>query len=165
LIAQTFPLLIAPRQKVRFALHSLRGLFYQWRRGGCVPCALHLRYNPAGASVPAWVLLRFLALVSSVEFPNMRAAWDELCRRRGWGGHGRQPTEQRIHVSFYQLRHHFGGANFREAQARIKAIADAQSALAEFRLNMDASIRCRLPSKPKRKRRSGAELSLEAARL
>lgn len=160
----------APGVKCQFGLGTLCRLFKQWRRGGQVESALHLRYS--GASVPAWVFQRFNEFVCRREFPNLRTAWDAYCARGCPAGTGRWPKRAKPPATYEQAVYWYGAKNFKEARRRLKAIAAAKEALllaevalAKFRLRTDAEMLRILPFRAERKRRTGAELSLNAAAL
>lgn len=155
----------APDRRVSFSVGGLKRLFLRWKQGGCVRSALLPQYRPAGPSIPLWVYLRFLSFVCRVEFPTLRAAHAEFCRRGGWVGRGRQPGKPVALLSYGQLQYYFPGDLFHELQARRRAIAKAQTDFAETRIQAEARLRADVPDRPQRRRRTGAELSLEAAGL
>lgn len=155
----------APDRRVEFSVATLKRLFRQWQKAGCVRSALLPQYRPAGPSIPLWVYLRFLAFVGRLDFPNLRAAHAEFCRRGGWVGKGRQPAKPTALLSYGQLQYYFSGALFADLQAKRRAIAKAQMNFAEARIQADAWLRANVPERPQRRRRTGAELSFTAAQL
>jgi hypothetical protein len=134
--------------------------WYRWVKAGELPGA----FRPT-TTIPLWVFLRFNELAHKIEFRNLRDAWEHLCRRGGWTGRGRPPGNRRMPATFAQFCFHYGAARFREAQARLKAVAAAQDALAEARFSTSADLLSRFPDRPKRHRRTRAELSLEGSQL
>jgi hypothetical protein len=154
-----------PKRKFDVCEATLIRAWYSWKRGGEVPCAVRRRYNAAGPSVPLWVFLHFAKFCARQPWPTMKIAFEEFCRRRGYAGRGARPTVKTVPLSYGMLVYHFPGKLFQDLQARMKAVETAQNDLAEFKLQLDAWLRARLPEKPQRRRRSGAELSLEAAAL
>ena len=154
-----------PTRKTHFTLITLRRLHRQWQRGGCVASALLPRYRSTGPAVPLWVYLKFLKLVSRVDFPTMRAAHAEFCRRGGWFGSGRPPSKPGVPLSYGQLLYYFPARLFLSLQDSRRALATAHQQFADSQLGADALLRANVPARAQRKRRTGAELSMEGAKL
>jgi hypothetical protein len=108
---------------------------------------------------------RFAVFLSRRQWRTMQQAWQEFERRRGHiGGRGR-PGKGPLPISLGQVYYAFRGGWFAGLQSRLRAIEQAKETLAEYELELDAMLRERLPVKPERKRRTRAEISLEASGL
>lgn len=149
---------------VRFSLQTLRRLFYHWRKNGCVPAALRLRFTANRPTIPAPVLLRFLAFVAATSWPSMKAAWSAFSNKPGAFARGRKAGKRRVQFSYGTVCRHFPVANFRAIQAQLIARDNAIMELARLRAQFTAEVR-RLPDRPQRTRRNRAEISLEASAL
>lgn len=160
------PFRFDPSRKFQLSRATLNRLFNQWRRGGGVPSALRHRYHPAGPSVPAPVLVRFVAFVAGRPWPSLKAAWKEFASHPGaYYARGRKPAARRLPFTYGQVNRYFSGANFRALQTQLAARTRAEQELARLRVEITAGIRRRVPDHPQRKRRAGSELSLLSAQL
>lgn len=147
----------------RFSLVSLHHLFLKWKREGRTPSALRLKFRGLAPSVPAGLLVGFVEFACRVQFPHMREAWQSFNQRRrarrGW--HPRPAPE----VSYGKLQYFFTGKKFARLQSAQRGITRANRHLAELRLQYIAEIQQRLPSCPRRPRRTAEAISLESSGL
>jgi hypothetical protein len=140
-----------PTRRMRLSAVSLRRLYKVWKRGGEVPAALHIRYKPAGPSIPASVLVRFVDFCASKPLRSLKDAWMEFKRRGGSLGMGAPSYRRRLNVSYGQLHYNLPANSYYRIQSHLKAIEAAQIALAAARMEVIADIRRRVPDRPQRK--------------
>lgn len=141
-----------PARKIQFSLVSLFRLHRQWLASGRTPAAVLPRYL-AGPNLPPSVFRRFAKFSGRQSWRGMQAAFEAFTARRP------------LPIRYRRFCRWFPVQLFRELQSKLAAVEFAQRDLADYRLKLDAWVLANLPEKPKRKRRSGAELSREGAQL
>lgn len=152
-------------RRCRLSTPSLWRLFRVWKRGGQTPEALRRRPNKGlVSSLPAPMLCRFVQFCATLRRPSLKAALADFMKRGGVFGSGRR-GKKRLRITYGMVQFYFSGANFRQLQSAQEAIEAARRELAALRLRFEAEIRQRLPDVPRRRRRTGAELSLGASEL
>jgi len=152
-----------PSKRVPFSRQTLRALFYKWRRGGRVPSALYHRWHQSSPKVPAPLVCRFIEFAARNSFPGLRAAWREFSDFRL----RRQRNSPKIgdEFSYGQMLRCFSAADFRALQTLRATQERAHVELNRLRLGLIAAVRRQLPDRPVRRRRTPAEISLEASEL
>jgi len=127
---------------------SLRRFWDAWNQGGEQPAAFALHYRPHRRFIPAPVLVRFAEFCASHPRRSVAAAWKAFRAHDGRAG-------KSLNMSDFLLRKYFPVASFYLMQAELKAIAAAQTRLAQFKLAALVEIRRRLANYPRRRRGEG----------
>lgn len=140
-----------PARRLKLSAKTLRRAWDNWNRGGQVPAAFKLNFNPRRKFIPAPVLMRFAEFCASRPLPSLADAWRKFSARGGSFGHGRRAAGP-LAVSYFVLSQHFPAAVFYQLQAELKAIRTAQMNLGRLKLKAIADIRARLPDRPPRRR-------------
>jgi len=154
-----------PTRKFSLSQTTIVRAWYRWQRGGQVPAAVRLQFNGSAHAMPALMLVRFVTFCAEADWTSQRAAWRAFIRQPGAFARGPRPAKHNRRYSFGTVRRHFPFAAFRALQAARKAEAAARHERAVLLVQTSAEIRRRLPDRPKRKRRTGAEFSLQGAQL
>ena len=154
-----------PQRRVETSLATLLRQYRRWKAAGRVASALVPQWRPAGPAIPLAPMQRFAALLARQPWPTFQVAFQDFERRRGRvGGVGRPPAGP-VPISLGQAYYAFRGGWFAGLQSRLRAVEQAQADLAEYELQLDATLRARLPHKPQRKRRTAADHSRDASNL
>ena len=140
----------------RYALSA--GRLYQhyrkWRLTGENPSAFRLHYFPSNRRIPAPVLVRFVELCASREFPSLRAAWQMFCRRGP--GNVRNPK-----LGYHSLRWNLPRAGFAALKGQWKTLRQAERQIQMLRLEYTAKIRASVPERlPRRRTKREADFQI-----
>ena len=130
---------------------TLRRVWDDWRRGGEVPAAFALNFNPHRKFIPAAVLVQFAEFCANNHQRSLACAWRKFSARAGSFGRGRR-TGRRLKISADRIYHYFSVAIFYQMQSDLKAIQTAQINLGKLKLKAIAAIRARLTDWPPRQR-------------
>jgi len=147
------PFKSAPDRRLALTPGTLLRLYRAWLRAGEIPSALYLRYGMRRSSIPAPVLCRLVDFSAQCRWPDMQTAWRAFQKRHGSFGRGRRSRMRRLPISYGQLCYFFSGRQFQALQTRLLAITEAQTELNRLRLQIQATIRRRLPDRPSRPRK------------
>jgi hypothetical protein len=145
-----------PTRRARFSLGHLRVLYYQWRKGGCVPSANLHRWVVPAPSVDPRVVVRFIKFCTLEIFPSYKAAWDAFLSRPG------HRSEERIRYKL--MLRVFSRPNFCALQRDLMAERDAHTRLNRLHLEITTAVGRRFAYRPRR-RRTATDLAMESAAL
>lgn len=140
-----------PSRRLKLSEKTLWRVFAVWKRGGELPAAFRLNYQPRRSVLTAPILIRFINLASNQKFSSMKSAWEAFTARRGSFGRG-QHSKKPLKVSYSEARRFLPAAKFRQLQQPTNAIDQAETNRGELRARFIAEIRERLPERPPRRR-------------
>jgi hypothetical protein len=101
-----------PSKLVRFSRGSLRRLFYQWRKHGCTPECLYLRFSAGRRALSVSALLAFVEFCTANQFPSLQLALK---------GFRKTHAGPLAHFSYRSVYRYFPGYRFRRIQAALRA--------------------------------------------